>query len=121
MFMLAESMVPRGLYIIRRSHLKPGGPIVQTIECSHVGDTHAFVHEPGEPDMQSSFGIPHSEPVRRLTSAFADDFGCPGCAAPAREIAPEKKGQLFNPTWTHTCSADCGWIGYREEPSALVG
>ena len=96
----AKDMVPGRQYKLSKRHVA---------EAEFDNGQFFVVHERGELDLQSKFGVDYSEEVEEV-SEYSTKFGrCPACYGPTEPVN--------NPDNPVCCSNDlmcsCGWMGKR--------
>src|SRR5512135_1950783 len=97
--MRADEMIPGKIYKYNRRVVEVETKFKKSLRS-------VIVHPPGEPDMQSSFGIEPGTPVKELPRVTTDG-DCPCCGA---EVDPIPKTHELSKQWSHWCGS-CYWVG----------
>jgi hypothetical protein len=105
--MIARDMRVGRQYKLLRDAAKGRAHVVEYDRPSGNGGEFAIVHERGELDMQSCFGIPWTEEVEEMPDVVNENK-CPGCGNKLGVIPRNHPNHVCR---RHNAICDCGWMG----------
>lgn len=105
--MLARQMQVSRQYKLKDTKKDGRRRVIEYDRPSGGGGKFAIVHERGELDMQSSYGIPWDEEVEEVAEVTNEHGNCPACDRPV-----EPTNNPDNPVCRrNNVMCDCGWMG----------